>query len=335
MKFTLTLDGDKAVLQNYLREKKWLTSDEEIVDIEKPGEGNMNVVARVKTANKSIIVKQAREFVQKYPDIPAPIERIKVESDFYKLISGINKLKDFMPTSIGYDAENYVMAMEDLGAGTDYTDLYKKDVSVSDDTLNAVVDYLSKLHNHSFPESIVSTFSDNLALRKLNYEHLFVYPLMEENGFNLDDVQEGLQAVAMKYKTDKALNEKMKVMGEFYLASGNVLLHGDYYPGSWLNVNGDFKVIDPEFCFFGTPEYDLGVMIAHLKMAQISDTQLNIVWTKYNQPEGFSKELTNKFIGMELIRRIIGLAQLPLELTLEEKKNLLYEARELVIDSAE
>jgi 5-methylthioribose kinase len=332
MKFTLTLDGDKTALQAYLREHNWLTENETIATIEKPGEGNMNVVVRVITPKKSIIVKQARGFVQKYPDIPAPIERIKVESDFYELVSGIDNLKDYMPTMIGYDSENYVMVMEDLGTGSDYSSLYKKDVETTGETIDSAIDYLSKLHNHTFSEETITNFSDNLALRKLNYEHLFVYPLIEENGFNLDDIQTGLQAVAMEYKTDKILNERMKTLGEVYLSSGNVLLHGDYYPGSWLSVNGVLKVIDPEFCFFGKPEYDLGVMIAHLKMAQATENQLSSIWKKYEQPANFSKDLTQKFIGMEIIRRIIGLAQLPLDLTLEEKKNLLEEAKELLVN---
>jgi 5-methylthioribose kinase len=38
-------------------------------------------------------------------------------------------------------------------------------------------------------------------MRKLNYEHIFEYPFREENGFDLDTVQEGLQAVAMYKKT--------------------------------------------------------------------------------------------------------------------------------------
>lgn len=335
MTFTLTLDGKKSVLQSYLLVKNWIENNETIRGLEKPGEGNMNVVARIITSDKSVIVKQARNFVQKYPDIPAPIERIEAENAFYELISTIENLKGFMPNVIGYDKENHLMIMEDLGAGSDYTSLYRKDIQVSDKTIEAAVSYLSKLHNHSFSERTISNFSDNLALRKLNYEHLFVYPLMEENGFNLDDIQGGLQAIAMKYKTDKTLNEAMKKLGEYYLASGGVLLHGDYYPGSWLNVNGEFKVIDPEFCFFGKPEYDLGVMIAHLKMAQATENQVRIIWEMYKQSAIFSEKLTNQFIGMELIRRIIGLAQLPLELTLDEKKNLLQEAKELVVDSAD
>lgn len=333
MTFTLTLDGDKATLQRYLREKNWLKANEIITTIEKPGEGNMNVVVRVVTSEKSLIVKQARNFVQKYPDIPAPIERIAVENDFYQLIAEIKNLPGFMPNVLGYDAKNYVMVMEDLGAGSDYTNLYKRDVQIANATIEAAVAYLSALHNHRFPETTVANFADNLALRKLNYEHLFVYPLLVENGFNLDDVQSGLQAVAMPYKTDNVLHAAMKTLGETYLASGNVLLHGDYYPGSWLNVNGEFKVIDPEFCFFGKPAYDLGVLLAHLSMAQATDEQLALVWKNYQQPADFSVALTEQFWGMELIRRLIGLAQLPLSLTLAEKETLLAKARTLVCNA--
>ena len=332
MAFTLTLDGDKIALQTYLRANNWLGEDEDIVSVEKPGEGNMNVVARIVTPAKSIIVKQARDFVQKYPDIPAPIDRIEVESKFYELVSHVDPIGNYMPELLGYDADNYVMAMEDLGEGADYLSLYQKEGNVSNELIKTATGYLSALHNYRFPESVISGFPDNLALRKLNHEHLFVYPLMNENGFDLDDIQPGLQAVAMRYKTDTQLNSQMQILGDTYLSSGSVLLHGDYYPGSWLNVNGEFKVIDPEFCFFGKPEYDLGVMIAHLKMAQATDSQINAVWKDYLQPTYFSEKLANQFIGMELIRRIIGLAQLPLELTLDEKKNLLEEARELVVN---
>ena len=50
--------------------------------------------------------------------------------------------------------------------------------------------------------------------------------------------------------------------GERYLAEGSTLLHGDYYPGSWMTVDDAVFVIDPEFSFKGFPEFDLGVMLS-------------------------------------------------------------------------
>ena len=104
------------------------------------------------------------------------------------------------------------------------------------------------------------------------------------------------------------------------------MLHGDYYPGSWLKTGRETRIIDPEFCFFGFAEYDLGVMMAHMKMAQQTDATLKYILDNYAKPSSFNEGLVWQIVGMEILRRIIGLAQLPLELTLEEKIILLKEA---------
>jgi 5-methylthioribose kinase len=297
MNIQINLEIDKNILQKYLNEKGWISTNDTIKSIEKPGEGNMNVVLRVKTSQKQIIIKQARPFVNKYPQIPAPIERIHVESRFYELVSQIEQIHHFMPNLIGFDAENHILAVEDLGAGADYTFIYQKENSLTDSEILQATEYLSILHNFDFDEGIIEQFPDNLSLRKLNHEHLFVYPFMPDNGFDLDTIQIGLQAYAMKFKTDENLKSEMNELGEIYLSKNHVpskgfaLLHGDYYSGSWLKVGDKFKVIDPEFCFFGPPEYDLGVMIAHLKMAQTPQNQIDIVLQNYVRPIGFSENL--------------------------------------------
>ena len=47
-------------------------------------------------------------------------------------------------------------------------------------------------------------------MRALNHEHIFIYPLIEDNGFDLDNILEGLQEIAMIYKTDIAFKEIVK-----------------------------------------------------------------------------------------------------------------------------
>jgi 5-methylthioribose kinase len=54
------------------------------------------------------------------------------------------------------------------------------------------------------------------------------------------------------------------------------------------------------------------------------------VLASYKKTSGFNEQLLNEFSGIEIIRRIIGLAQLPLTLTLEEKEGLLEEALQLL-----
>jgi 5-methylthioribose kinase len=50
----------------------------------------------------------------------------------------------------------------------------------------------------------------------------------------------------------------------------------------------------------------------------------------YEKAEDFDEKLLNQFIGIEIMRRIIGLAQLPLTLSLEKRVALLKEAKSLI-----
>jgi 5-methylthioribose kinase len=53
----------------------------------------------------------------------------------------------------------------------------------------------------------------------------------------------------------------------------------------------------------------------------------------YKKGTDFDEKLLNQFVGVEILRRIIGLAQLPLSLSLETKKELLKEAKGLIINN--
>ena len=46
-----------------------LFENEDLLNVTKAGEGNMNVVLRIKTNRRSFIFKQSRPYVQKYQDI--------------------------------------------------------------------------------------------------------------------------------------------------------------------------------------------------------------------------------------------------------------------------
>lgn len=323
------LDTAPGEIGSYLQLRNWIAPQRQVIALEKPGEGNMNVVIRVQLDQGSLILKQARPYVQKYPQIPAPLERVAVERRFYDLAGKNEILSEYLPAVIGFDQTQHIFALEDLGEGADYTFLYGKQSSVNVAELEAAVCFLAQLHQTGFSETERTDFPNNLTLRKLNHEHLIVYPYLIDNGFDLDTVQPGLQEIAMTYKTDQALKKQITQLGEQYLSSGSTLLHGDYYPGSWLRVNGRFRVIDPEFCFFGPAEYDFGVMVAHFKMAQLPNEVIQQALSQYDNDD-LDMKLAAKFTGMEILRRIIGLAQLPLDLTLEERRHLLQEADTLV-----
>ena len=90
-------------------------------------------------------------------------------------------------------------------------------------------------------------------------------------------------------------------------------------------------IIDPEFGFFGRPEYDLGVMIGHLHLAGLEPRSIETVWTSYSETAGFNHSLALQFAGMEIMRRLIGVAQLPLSAELKRKTELLRLSEQLIV----
>ena len=322
--------NNTADLEAYLKAQNWLTADETLRSATKPGEGNMNYALRVQTSSgRSFIVKQARAYVEKYPSIAAPTERAVIEGHFYRKIQHHDQLRAFMPQLVGTDSQNSVLAVEDLGQANDYTYLYQPNQRIDDSDLVGLARFASQLHL-TFAGNPDAIFA-NRAMRALNHEHIFNYPFRNDSGFDLDTVQAGLQSVALPYQRDAVLGKAAHALGQVYLQDGRHLLHGDFYFGSFLKTAAGIKIIDPEFCFYGPAEFDLGVLIAHLKMARQSDKSIQVLKTNYESPDGFDEKLLDQFAGVEIMRRLIGLAQLPLSLSLTEKQQLLVHARELVV----
>lgn len=312
--------------ENYLRKSGLLPPDEQILEYGKAGEGNMNVVVRMKTETRSIILKQSRPFVNKYPTIPAPLGRIFIEDDYYRIINSHKFLSGFSPKIIMRDKKNHLVAMDDLGIGADFMGIYSTKINLSADEIVTLPEYLLSLHKIE-----IRNFPDNIEMKKLNHEHIFFYPFMEFNGFDLDSIQLGLQAMSMKFKTDLKLKNAVKILGKRYLEKGKRLLHGDFYPGSWIRVDSGLKVIDPEFAFLGDAEFDLAVLIAHLKMSKTNPETIQNILSRYTSQSPIDQKLLHQYTGTEMLRRLIGLAQLPLALTLEEKSILADEAAKLIV----
>ena len=329
--FRLSVDNlPGAVI--YLNGLNYLDEGEKLEHLEVAGEGNMNFTARATTNRRSFILKQSLPYVRRFPQVPAPVERIEYENRFYQIVRDNETLKSFTPEVYFFDDDNLILCMEDFGPAADFTSIYKKGVEVSKQDMVDVARVVSELHyRFRTDEGLGEIHNDKLRL--LNYEHIFHLPLQQNNGFPLDSVVEGFESATTKFRKDKRLKKRAKEIGQLYLnGSGTRLLHGDYYPGSWLKTDKGFRMIDPEFCFTGLPEFELGVLIAHLKMAQQPDSRMKDMFVYYHFDSHFDGSLFSRFAGMEMIRRLIGLAQLPLELSLQERVSLLDEAYELVLN---
>lgn len=315
-KFTLN-EKEPLVLQKYMRKHKLIKGDETIQKTEVPGDGNMNLTLRVVTDKQSFIVKQSSDFVQKFPSIPAPRERAEIEAEFYNRVRNLEGVAEFMPKHLFLDSGNYLQVIEDLGGSSDFTYAYAEDRHLDRETVTTLLAFLKNLHG----KTIGTETLENREMRILNHEHIFILPFVKNGSVNLESIHPGLSHVASEtiFKSS-AIAEAALGLGDIYLTTNNhALLHGDFFPGSWLDTRGGIRVIDPEFCFTGTQEYDLGVFSAHLLLCGWQQGEVYEVLDIYGK---IDKRLVMGFMATEILRRLFGVAQLPITYSLEKKQQL-------------
>ncbi len=303
---------DNCGVTRLLRHAKAISSDERVIASAKAGEGNMNLTLRVRIAGaggaRCVIVKQSRPWVEKYDTIAAPWDRALSEYRFYQRVAGIAGVADRMPQLLAADDTSRLLVLEDLGESRDFTGVYRnKDFPPQ--ALAQLAQYLRALHEAT--RGGADPLLANRAMRELNHQHMYVIPLQANNGLVLKEFEPSLPGAARELLEDDSYLRLVAETGERYLSDGECLLHGDYFPGSWLTTDDGLRIIDPEFCFFGDREFDVGVCVAHLRLAQRPWSDAFAILDSYGIPF-IDLRLLSQFAGCEVMRRLIGYAQLPL-----------------------
>jgi len=325
--------GDVTGLDACLRAAGVLDAGESLLAAVRAGDGNMNCTVRATTPRRSLIVKQARPWVAKYPQFDAPWDRALREMEFYQLVARDPRVAARMPQLLHADRDARLLVLEDVGAGADLTGIYRG-ATLSPETVDDLAYYLSALHGAFLGESTRRPLP-NREMRALNHAHIFEIPLQRENGLVLDETAPGLQAAAELLKADGAYVAAVGRLGtEVYLADGECLVHGDFFPGSFLSAPTGPKVIDPEFACFGRGEFDGAVFLAHLLLGRQAPAVAARFLGRYTPPPGHDPNVMLQLAGVEVMRRLIGYAQLPLGYGLPERRELLARSRALVLHPA-
>ncbi|MEM7478684.1 MAG: phosphotransferase [Planctomycetota bacterium] len=324
-------------VEGLLRRQGMITDSENIVSLDKAGEGNMNVTLRARVGgtgtSRSLIVKQSRPFVAKYEQIEAPLERIEYENAFYEFIEQHGVLARRMPKKLAWNSDQRLLVLEDLGSAADASSWYWEAPTNLATEVKALLAWITKLHAISAECDDKSAFQlkfANTKLRALNHAHIFDIPFQSVPAIPLDEVCPGLDEATKGTRENSSLRNRVSELGKLYLSDGEVLLHGDFYPGSWLIGDSISYVIDPEFCFAGSAEFDLGVLLAHLGLIDREQSELvfrPLIEGLDGQPD---MRLVDEFAATEILRRLLGVAQLPLRATLEERLSLI-EASEAIL----
>lgn len=303
--------ADAAGVARALEQRRWLEAGETVTGVESAGEGNMNLTLRVRTDRRTLVLKQARPWVEKYDQIEAPWDRSLIEQRFYRTVRALPRVAGAMPKLIAADADAKLLLLEDLAGAQDLSLVYRGG-ALEDGEVAALGRWLAELHAGTSGQ-----FTPELAnreMRALNFAHIFEIPLNEDNGVDLERLEPGFTAVAIRLKTDFAYRQRVREMGARYQADGPCLVHGDYFPGSWLRTPQGVRIIDPEFGFFGDPELDLGCALAHFRLAWMGRAVAEGFLAAYGRPPGGAPDATliGRYAGIEVMRRLIGVAQLPI-----------------------
>ena len=162
-----------------------------------------------------------------------------------------------MPRLLASAPELYLLCLEDLGESMDYTELYSGRRLQSSEIAELTA-FLRDLHGLSLPASL--GHFENREMRELNHAGIFVSPLDDRNGVDLDGITPGLGSAAAEVRKDAAFRRAVEAVAVLYFSQGSTLVHGDYFPKNWLSTPDGIKIIDPEFCVAGRAEYDWGVL---------------------------------------------------------------------------
>jgi len=293
--------------------------------VERPGDGNMNHVMRAFRADgTTCIIKQAPPYVAKYPSVAAPEDRLQAEAAYYAALTADEALAAQGPTVLHHLPEAHALLLSDLGPATDLTSAYASGV-LSDTHLSALRAYLTRLHRLGAGLQLPAVTQE---MKQLNHAHIFHLPFQAEAPRALDEVVPGLEALRVEVLQQPGLVDAIAAWGAYYLEAGDTLLHGDFYPGSWIQTDDGLKVLDAEFAHLGDPAFDHGVLVAHLALIAPNDPRLDPL--RKASPEG-----TSSFAGIEILRRLFGVAQLPLRHDLDVRSQLAQRAAQWILEETE
>ena len=291
--------------QEYLHEKQWLKPQSQIVNVIRLPGGNMNFSLKISHDSGEIFIKQGRPWVEKYPQFEAPWGRTSLEADFYLCTRGAALIRDAMPEFIGIDPELQVLATQWIADTTEASSIYTEQSGSQFLRQHSefLLSYLAAL-NGSEVKKLEGRFDQN-PLKPLNSFHIFDYPFQEEQLQAAETASEQ----KLDWLRDARFTEVRDEMKADYLGTGDHFLHGDFYPGSLMIKESRPVVIDPEFCMMGRSEFDAGNLFGHLILAGAKSSEIEIEWSGSRYFQSLDLGYLKKTAGIEILRRILGVAK--------------------------
>jgi len=247
---------------------------------------------------------------------------------------------------------------------------------ITDFLVNTLLRTSDVVLNHKDKKELVRKFI-NPELCEISEDLVFTEPF--HNNFNRNEVTPGNEHFVQKnLYMNTELHEKVAILKFYFMNNTQSLVHGDLHTGSIFIDQNDTKVIDPEFAFFGPMGYDIGNLMANLIFAwargrayqqqeftewiettlvdimDLFDSKFRTAWDEHatevvaknaDFKEHYIQNIykdTAGMAGLELARRIVGLAKVkdittiePIENRLRAERICLRVATELILNPSQ
>lgn len=252
-----------------------VVAPDDVQQIDEIGDGNLNLVFRVRGTNSSIILKQALPYVRMtgegWPMTPERATREARSLARHHEVAG-----DVVVQVIEYDESRYVIAMEDLSDHRVWRDAlndglthhgvakqlgaYVAAVAVQTGFLGA--------DRTDVAAQIAATQNPDLCI--ITEDLVFTEPVID-SGRNI--VHPGNEADAAALAGDAVFAGAMAEAKWRFMTHAEALLHGDLHTGSVMVRGADgaaadsVKVFDSEFAFYGPVAFDLGLVLGNFAFA--------------------------------------------------------------------
>ncbi|SDE52520.1 5-methylthioribose kinase [Paracoccus isoporae] len=243
-------------------------------DVTEVGDGNLNLVFIVRGDAGAAVVKQALPYVRLVGESwPLPLKRSFFE--YHALIREEARDPGAVPEVFHFDEDQALIVMEYLDRhiilrqgliqARRYDGLGRMLGRFCARTLFRGSDLSMKAPEK---KADVALFCGNVELCDITENLIFSDPYFDAE---MNRHTAGLDAAVARLRADLALKVAAQELKLDFTTRAETLLHGDLHTGSVMVADdGDYRVIDPEFAFYGPMGFDIGMLISNFLMAYMS-----------------------------------------------------------------
>ena len=238
------------------------------------GDGNLNLVFIAEGVDGSVCVKQALPYVRVAGESwPMTLERAFFEASYYSAVAPC--VDGLIPRVYHYDAELYCTVMECLSphiilrqgliAGRRYPNV-ARDIGEYIARASFFTSDLARPFERKMDG--IALFARNKELVRITVDLVFCDPYRRSERNRHTSPQ--LDEIVADLRADGRLKVAAAQFGRKFLNEVQALVHGDLHSGSVMVTEGDTRVIDPEFAFYGPIGFDLGAFLGNLLLSWYS-----------------------------------------------------------------